>query len=80
MQHFHPHGHVAPDDLVALVRDAGLRVIESGPLGFRNLRFVLAERTVAPVAPWTGTYDPCHGAPRGRAWVRLRAAAGGIGG
>lgn len=51
LKHFHPHSHVAPDDLVALVRDAGLRVIESGPLGFRNLQLVLAERTVEPVAP-----------------------------
>lgn len=51
LKHFHPHSHVAPDDLVALIRDAGLRVIESGPLGFRNLQFVLAERAIVPVAP-----------------------------
>lgn len=51
LKHFHPHSHVAPDELVALIRDAGLRMIESGPLGFRNLQFVLAGRTVESVDP-----------------------------
>ena len=40
--HFHRHGHVEPGRLVELARGAGLRVVESGPLGRWSLHFVLA--------------------------------------
>jgi len=43
LAHFHRHGHVRPQDLVDLVSDAGLRVVESGPLGMWALHFVLAD-------------------------------------
>jgi ubiquinone/menaquinone biosynthesis C-methylase UbiE len=40
--HFHRHGHVALRDLVSLLSDAGLSIVESGPVGVRDLQFVLA--------------------------------------
>lgn len=40
--HLHRHGGIAPADLVELITGGGLRVAESGPLGFWNLQFVLA--------------------------------------
>jgi ubiquinone/menaquinone biosynthesis C-methylase UbiE len=40
---FHRHGHIKPGALSALVSEAGLNLIDKGPLGFRNLHFVLAE-------------------------------------
>jgi ubiquinone/menaquinone biosynthesis C-methylase UbiE len=40
--HFHRHGHVDPHVLVDLVRGAGLRVVEHGPLGMWKLSYVLA--------------------------------------
>ncbi|HJV61184.1 MAG TPA: methyltransferase domain-containing protein [Albitalea sp.] len=42
MRHLHRHGHLKADDLAALLGDAGLRVQQRGPLGFRGLQFVLA--------------------------------------
>jgi ubiquinone/menaquinone biosynthesis C-methylase UbiE len=42
--HFHRHGHVDPRVLVELAVDAGLRVIENGPVGRWNLQYVLAIR------------------------------------
>jgi ubiquinone/menaquinone biosynthesis C-methylase UbiE len=42
LKHFHRHGHVKSADLLALLSDAGLRVIDSGPVGVGNLQFVLA--------------------------------------
>ena len=41
---FHRHGHIKPGDLGALVREAGFEIEDSGPLGFRNLHFVLAAK------------------------------------
>ena len=41
--HFHRHGHVEPRALVELVRNAGLHVLETGPVGQWKLHFVLAE-------------------------------------
>jgi len=38
------HGHVTLQDLTALMIDAGLTVVDSGAVGFRNMNFVLAER------------------------------------
>jgi len=43
LSHFHrPHGHVRAQDIVALLVEAGLKTIESGPVGIRDLQFVLA--------------------------------------
>ena len=41
LAHFHRHGGVALSDLIALVSDAGLRVVESGATGIGRLQFVL---------------------------------------
>ncbi|MDQ3672992.1 MAG: methyltransferase domain-containing protein [Gemmatimonadota bacterium] len=42
MKHFHRHGHVAAADIVALLSAAGFNSIESGPMGVRDMYFVLA--------------------------------------
>ena len=43
LSHFHrPHGHVRAQDIVALLAETGLKTIESGPVGIRDLQFVLA--------------------------------------
>ena len=43
LSHFHrPHGHVSAQDIIALLSEAGLNTIESGPVGVRDLHFVLA--------------------------------------
>lgn len=43
LSHFHrPHGHVRVSDIIALLSEAGLNTIESGPIGIRDLQFVLA--------------------------------------
>jgi ubiquinone/menaquinone biosynthesis C-methylase UbiE len=44
LAHFHRHGRVDPRDLIALVTEAGLNVMESGPVGRWDLQFVLARR------------------------------------
>jgi ubiquinone/menaquinone biosynthesis C-methylase UbiE len=44
LSHFHrPHGHVSARDIIALLSEAGLHTIESGPVGIRDLQFVLAK-------------------------------------
>jgi hypothetical protein len=40
--HLHRHGHVNLPDMIALVAEAGLHVVESGAVGIRSLKFVLA--------------------------------------
>ena len=40
--HFHRHGHVRFEEIIAILEASGLRVIESGALGFRDLQFALA--------------------------------------
>lgn len=45
--HFHRHGHVDPRVLSELAVDAGLRVVDSGPVGKWNLQYVLAARQPA---------------------------------
>ncbi len=45
--HFHHHGYLNFHDLVALLCDAGLRTLRSGPVGFGDLHFVLASAPVA---------------------------------
>ncbi len=43
LSHFHrPHGHVRVQDVVSLLEEAGLSTSESGPVGIRDLYFVLA--------------------------------------
>jgi SAM-dependent methyltransferase len=43
LSHFHrPHGHVRAQDIVALLAKAGLKTFENGPVGIRDLQFVLA--------------------------------------
>lgn len=42
--HFHRHGHVDPRALAGLAVDAGLRVVDSGPVGKWHLQYVLAAR------------------------------------
>jgi ubiquinone/menaquinone biosynthesis C-methylase UbiE len=42
LSRFHRHGHIKPGDLSTLTQVAGFSCIESGPVGFRNLHFVLA--------------------------------------
>jgi hypothetical protein len=42
--HFRGHGHVTMPDLVDLLREAGLDVIEHGPVGTRDLHFALATK------------------------------------
>ena len=42
LDHFHHHGYVNLHDLVALLREAGLNIVESGALGIGDLHFVLA--------------------------------------
>ena len=43
LSHFHrPHGHVGVRDIERLLDEAGLTPIESGPMGIRDLQFVLA--------------------------------------
>lgn len=42
MDHFHRHGRVDLDEIVDLLSEAGLKIIESGAVGVRDLNFVLA--------------------------------------
>lgn len=43
LSHFHrPHGHVTRGDIIALLGEAGLNTIESGPVRIRDLHYVLA--------------------------------------
>jgi ubiquinone/menaquinone biosynthesis C-methylase UbiE len=42
LAHFHRHGYVDPAQIVTLLDDAGLRSVESGPVGISSLHFVLA--------------------------------------
>jgi len=43
LSHFHrPHGHVSAREITALLSEAELKIIESGPIGIRDLQFVLA--------------------------------------
>ena len=42
LDHFHHHGYVNVDDLVALLTEAGLKIVKSGAVGIGDLHFVLA--------------------------------------
>jgi SAM-dependent methyltransferase len=39
---FHRHGHMKLEDIITVLENAGLNVIESGAMEFRNLQFALA--------------------------------------
>jgi ubiquinone/menaquinone biosynthesis C-methylase UbiE len=40
LAHFHRHGHVAIEDIVAVPGNAGFTVLNSGPVGMSNLNFI----------------------------------------
>lgn len=42
LSRFHRHGHIKPGDLNTLIAEAGLNTVDMGPVGFRNLHYVLA--------------------------------------
>jgi ubiquinone/menaquinone biosynthesis C-methylase UbiE len=42
LSHFHRHGHVALDDVIQVLSDAGFGILEHGAVGIRDLQFVLA--------------------------------------
>ena len=43
LAHLHRrHGHVSLLDIVEMVTDAGLKSVESGAMGMRDLQYVLA--------------------------------------
>ena len=42
LRNMHRHGHVALRDILELLSEAGLRVVESGPVGVGDLQFALA--------------------------------------
>lgn len=44
---FHRHGRVNFPDVMAMMSDAGLRCVKSGPVGFGGLQFVLAKNGAA---------------------------------
>jgi ubiquinone/menaquinone biosynthesis C-methylase UbiE len=48
LAHFHRHGHVDPQEIIALLDEAGFRCVESGAVGISNLQFVLASRQRDP--------------------------------
>src|SRR5262245_44790638 len=43
LAHFHRHGYVDPREIVALLGEAGLRCVDSGPVGISGLQYALAE-------------------------------------
>src|SRR5438876_1524162 len=46
LSHFHrPHGHVRARDVVSLLSETGFTITETGPVGIRDLQFVLASPT-----------------------------------
>jgi ubiquinone/menaquinone biosynthesis C-methylase UbiE len=42
LHRLHRHGRVRPSDIVELLTGAGMTVLESGPIGMRDLHYVLA--------------------------------------
>jgi ubiquinone/menaquinone biosynthesis C-methylase UbiE len=43
LAHFHRHGHVSVEDIMAVLANVGLTIVRSGPVGLNDLQFVLAE-------------------------------------
>ncbi len=48
LAHFGRHGNVELSDIVGLFREAGLNVVDSGPVGTRDLHFALAIKPALP--------------------------------
>ena len=44
LAHFHRHGGVTKDAIMALLTEAGLETLESGGVGMRNVNYVLARK------------------------------------
>jgi ubiquinone/menaquinone biosynthesis C-methylase UbiE len=42
IRHLHRHGSLRLEDIIAIMKEAGLHVLESGKVGFRDLQFALA--------------------------------------
>jgi len=42
LAHFHRHGHVKLPDMITMLSEAGLKAVESGAVGIRDLQYVLA--------------------------------------
>jgi ubiquinone/menaquinone biosynthesis C-methylase UbiE len=42
LAHFHRHGHVAVEDIESVLTNAGFTTVRTGPVGLRDLQFVLA--------------------------------------
>lgn len=42
LAHFHRHGHVAIEDIDSVLTNAGFTTVRTGPVGLRDLQFVLA--------------------------------------
>lgn len=42
LAHFHRHGHVAVEDIESVLANAGFSIVRTGPVGWRDLQFVLA--------------------------------------
>lgn len=43
LAHFHRHGHVAVEEIESVLVDSGFTTVRTGPVGLRDLQFVLAE-------------------------------------
>jgi ubiquinone/menaquinone biosynthesis C-methylase UbiE len=54
---FHRHGHVALTEMVGFFSDAGMKIVESGPVGWRDLQFVLARAPVTQESAALQTRD-----------------------
>jgi ubiquinone/menaquinone biosynthesis C-methylase UbiE len=39
--HSRHHGHLSLDEMIAMLNEAGLNIVESGAMGFRNMQFAL---------------------------------------
>ena len=42
LAHFHRYGHVKLPDMITMLSEAGLKAVESGAVGIRDLQYVLA--------------------------------------
>ncbi len=45
--HFHRYGGIAPSNLISLPGEAGLTIADGGPVGMKDLHFVLATKPAA---------------------------------
>lgn len=73
--HFHRHGHVAVEDIVAVLSNAGLTTVHRGAVGMSSLQFVLAEAggvSAERVRPEHGAMD-IHDGHTARSWLLLLA-------